>query len=99
MKDGDHLSDIPKNAAQVKALEGILRQLEAGVGGELLQEMARDVLAGRVGLREAVTSEAYRDVFESNMVKFLAWYDQLSMDQIDQLASAAESYLNSDDSA
>jgi hypothetical protein len=45
--------------ARQRLLRESLRALAGGAGGSALQEMARDVLAGRVGLRDAALSRYY----------------------------------------
>ncbi|GHF66561.1 hypothetical protein GCM10010218_55180 [Streptomyces mashuensis] len=50
-----------RDAAQARIVHEALRHLAAGGAGEVLQEMAREVLSGRVGLREAVRVGAYAE--------------------------------------
>jgi len=45
--------------ARQRLLRDSLRALAGGSGGPALQEMARDVLAGRIGLRDAALSSYY----------------------------------------
>lgn len=49
--------------ALAKVVYDNLRRLEEGAGGPAMQELARDVLAGRVSLREAANSGAYAEAF------------------------------------
>lgn len=42
-----------------------LRRLEEGAGGPAMQELAREVLAGRMSLREAANSGAYAEAFRT----------------------------------
>lgn len=58
--DGEFL-DIAKTPAQARALRKSLQRLAEDGRGGALQEMAREVLAGRIGLREAVQNSAYRE--------------------------------------
>jgi hypothetical protein len=44
---------------RVRLLRKSLRALAEGAGGPALREMARDVLAGRIGLRDAALSSYY----------------------------------------
>jgi hypothetical protein len=43
-----------------------LRKLEDGAGGPVMQELARDVLAGRMSLREAANSGKYAEAFRDS---------------------------------
>lgn len=47
------------NSVHARILEELLKQLKQGAGGDALAEMARDVLDGRIGLREAVADSYY----------------------------------------
>lgn len=53
--------DIAKDPARARALRKSLQKLAEDGRGGALQEMAREVLAGRIGLREAVQNSAYRE--------------------------------------
>ncbi len=44
-----------------------LRRFEEGAGGPAMQQLARDVLAGRISLREAANSGAYADAFRDSV--------------------------------
>lgn len=90
---GVDLSGIPQNSAEAKVLKEILERLEEGVAGPLLQEMSREVLSGRISLREAVLGGGYSDVFEAGMKKFFCWFDQLTPDQIEQLQKEGEDHI------
>ncbi|TQJ90390.1 hypothetical protein [Streptomyces sp. SLBN-31] len=52
--------DIAKDPARARALRKSLQRL-AGSGDETVREMAREVLAGRIGLRQAARNVAYRE--------------------------------------
>jgi hypothetical protein len=43
-----------------------LRKLEDGAGGPVMQELAREVLAGRMSLREAANSGKYAEAFRDS---------------------------------
>lgn len=53
--------DVAKDPARARALRKSLKRLAEDDRGGALQEMAREVLAGRIGLREAVSNTAYRE--------------------------------------
>ncbi|MEU5429311.1 hypothetical protein AB0H73_27490 [Streptomyces olivoreticuli] len=48
-----------RDRAQARALRRSLREMADGGAGEILQEMAQDVLSGRIGLREALRVGPY----------------------------------------
>ncbi|MEV4442311.1 hypothetical protein AB0K09_25545 [Streptomyces sp. NPDC049577] len=50
-----------RDRAQARAVHTALRELAAGGAGDVLQEMARDILSGRLGLRAALRVGAYAD--------------------------------------
>jgi hypothetical protein len=53
------LRDVGHDPGRTRMLRTSLRVLAEGEAGPELQEMARDVLSGRVSLREALMSSAY----------------------------------------
>jgi hypothetical protein len=57
------LSIAGGDPALAKVVYDNLRRLEEGAGGPAMQELARDVLAGKIGLREAANSGAYAEAF------------------------------------
>lgn len=58
--DGEFL-DIAKTPAQARSLRRALQKMAEGGAGGTLQEMAREVLTGRVGLRDAMNNSSYRE--------------------------------------
>ncbi|MFE5870500.1 hypothetical protein ACFQ6V_17905 [Streptomyces roseifaciens] len=50
-----------RSADRARVLHGMLQRLAAGSGGDALQEMAREVLTGRIGLRDAVRVGTYAE--------------------------------------
>jgi hypothetical protein len=54
-----NLRELARDPGLARSLRRSLGRLADGVGGPELQEMARDVLAGRISLREAAGSHAY----------------------------------------
>lgn len=59
--------DIAKDPARARALRGSLQRLAQGGGGEVVQEMAKEVLAGRLGLRDAMRNSAYREALSERV--------------------------------
>ncbi|WKU44347.1 hypothetical protein Q3V23_09770 [Streptomyces sp. VNUA116] len=63
-----------RGADRARALHGALQKLASGSAGAVLQEMARDVLTGRVGLRDAVRVGAYAEALgEGTRALRAAW--------------------------
>jgi len=77
--------DIAKDPARARALRKSLQKL-AGSNDETLKEMARDVLAGRVGLREAMRTGVYREALHEKAKMGMRAYEQMSAEE----RSAAE---------
>ncbi|MEU1941714.1 hypothetical protein ACFW95_26230 [Streptomyces sp. NPDC059474] len=72
-----------------KQLEG----LAAGKGGEVLKEMATEVLTGRIGLREAMQVPAYEQELATNIDKFQSHWDNMSSEARSQAQAAADRFL------
>ncbi|MEU6576992.1 hypothetical protein [Streptomyces sp. NPDC046805] len=69
--------DIAKTPAKARALRKSLQRL-AGSEDETLREMARDVLAGRVGLRQAMRTGAYREALHERASVGMRAYEGMS---------------------
>ncbi|MFF4909667.1 hypothetical protein ACFY2T_32955 [Streptomyces sp. NPDC001260] len=74
--DEDFL-DIAKDPARARALRKSMRRL-AESGDETLREMAREVLAGRIGLRQAAQNGAYREALSEAARVGMRGYEQMS---------------------
>jgi hypothetical protein len=82
-----------QDAARSQVLRASLERLANGTGGELLQEMARDVLAGRLDLRQAALSDVYGSGLFDSFTNFWEHYERLSPTDQEQLAQAADAQL------
>jgi hypothetical protein len=60
-----------------RVVQRSLQRLATGAAGDALREMAKDVLDGRVSLRDAVTAEAYAGALSERLVPFSQQYDQM----------------------
>ncbi|MFJ7903852.1 hypothetical protein ACIQ6V_25730 [Streptomyces sp. NPDC096198] len=78
--------DIARDPARARALRKSLQRL-AESKDETVREMAREVLAGRVGLRQAMRTGAYREALHEGAVRGMRAYEQMSAEE----RSAAES--------
>lgn len=80
--------------AVAKLVHESLKALERGAGGPAMQELARDVLAGRIGLREAANSSAYAEAFQESMARLRQWQDEVGPEEVNRLAAEAERYAS-----
>lgn len=78
----DELLDVADNPAQARDLHRALRTIadSDAVGGEL-QQMARDVLTGRVGMREVVESDRYLSAIGERLGQMRTAAENLSPEQ------------------
>lgn len=75
----DEITDIAGgDPAMAKVLRESLRHLATGAAGPALQEMANDVLDGRITLREAVRHDHYAAALTERLDAFTEWHDSLS---------------------
>ena len=68
-----------------------LERLQDGVAGDLLREMARDVLGGGLDLRQAGTSDVYEAALDDHLGRYHEWVANQSPDELSSLADAAQS--------
>lgn len=86
--DGEFL-DIAKGEAEARQLRRTLETL-AEHGNGTVKEMARDVLAGRVGLREAVSVSSYSEALVETARPFQEKWGEMSDAERQQLAAEGE---------
>ncbi|OAH14355.1 hypothetical protein STSP_23020 [Streptomyces jeddahensis] len=88
------LMDIARDEARARALRKSLQRLADNPSGNgALQEMAREVLAGRVGLREALRVGAYSDALGERIAQARQEYEQQSPEERERQRAEAERYL------
>ena len=63
--------------ALARAVQDSLRKLRDGAGGKEMQELARDVLDGRVTLRQVGRSQAYGEAFGEQFRKLAQWREEI----------------------
>ncbi|GAA2721068.1 MULTISPECIES: hypothetical protein [Streptomyces] len=85
-----------RDRARARVVHDALRQLAAGSAGDVLQEMAREVLAGRTGLREAVQVGAYADALLERFVQARAAWERLPEAEREHHAEQARRHLAGD---
>ncbi|MER5947729.1 hypothetical protein ABT127_16875 [Streptomyces sp. NPDC001904] len=76
--DDSEFLDIARDPALARLLRKQLETLAKGNSGEILAEMASEVLAGRIGLREAVRVTAYDEALTSAAGKFQEGWDSMT---------------------
>jgi hypothetical protein len=81
------------NPALTRQLKASLQRLANGLGGPVLAEMARDVLDGRISLRDVTRSYAYADAMATVMDGYRKWHVQLSDRERQQLFENTEAEL------
>ncbi|WP_432000023.1 hypothetical protein [Streptomyces sioyaensis] len=72
---------IARDPAMARVLRKQLEVLADGKGGDVLGEMAKEVLSGRIGLREAVRVGAYEEELVRNVEKFQHSWDEMSEEE------------------
>ncbi|MBK3644362.1 hypothetical protein [Streptomyces sp. MBT33] len=73
--------DIAKDPARARALRKSLQRL-ADSRDDTLREMARDVLAGRIGLRQAARNRAYREALSEGARPGMSACDRMSAEEL-----------------
>ncbi|BCJ46332.1 hypothetical protein GCM10010168_59710 [Actinoplanes ianthinogenes] len=69
-----------------------LRRLADGAGGAELQEAAREILAGRIGIRRALTGEIYGRTLSDGLRRFQEHYERLSPEERRKLYAAGREH-------
>lgn len=91
---GDFEFQFPnRGRVQARALRKQLQQLAQGGAGGTLQEMAREVLSGRVGLREAMRVPAYAEALGERVRTFREAWERMTPEERDRQKSEARCFL------
>jgi hypothetical protein len=91
---GEDLVEIAGgDRARVWLLKGSLRCLADGAGGAELQEMARDVIDGRVDLRAVMLSASYSNAIQEKTQAFAAWFNDLTPEEREAQAAMGRETL------
>lgn len=80
--------------ALARMLQESLKRLEEGVGGPQLQEFAREVLAGRAHIRDAVATDAYASALGQRMEEFQQWRQEVGEQEANRVADQAQEYAD-----
>jgi hypothetical protein len=90
------LMDVAHDEARTRALRKSLQRLAdspQGRGNGALQEMAREVLSGRVGLREALRVGVYAEALGERVAAGRREFEQLTPEELAQQSAEAQNYL------
>ena len=82
----DAYIDLSRDPVQQRLLRKALEVFREGRSGPVLQEMAREVLTGRVGLREATHIPAYAEAVIEGTQQFARRWERLSDAERHELA-------------
>ncbi len=85
LTQGDH--------ARARTLRKQLQQLNHGSAGEPLQEMAREILTGRVGVRQALRIPAYAEALGERVQRFRGKWEAMSAEERAELEENARRFL------
>lgn len=83
--------DEARARALRKTLQKLARSSEAGAP---LQEMAREVLSGRIGLREAMRVNAYAEALGERVAEGRRAYEALPPEELERRQEEARRYLD-----
>jgi hypothetical protein len=86
--------DIAGSPAEARLLRKALQQLSDGGAGQALQEMAREVLSGRVGLREAVSQGAYGEELIDKTESFRRDWESMSDREREELTEQGQQLID-----
>lgn len=84
---------VTRDQIQARALRKQLQQLVGGGAGDVLQEMAREILSGRVGLREAMRVTAYADALGERVRAFREAWERMTPEEREEQQKEAERFL------
>lgn len=83
-----------RDRVQARAFRKQLQQLARGEAGGTLQEMAKEVLAGRVGLREALRVPAYAEALGERVNTFRKDWERMSPEEQKAQREGAQRFLD-----
>ncbi|WP_051741653.1 hypothetical protein [Streptomyces xylophagus] len=92
--DADLMNLTGGDQARARSLRKALQKLaDDRAPDDPLREMAREVLSGRTGLREAARVPSYAEALGDRMVQGFRGYERLSLDERVNQEAAARAYL------
>ena len=92
--DADLMNITGGDQTRARSLRKALQKLaDDRAPDDPLREMAREVLSGRTGLREAARVPSYAEALGDRMVQGFREYDRLPLDERVNQEAAARAYL------
>ncbi|QNS03769.1 hypothetical protein [Streptomyces xanthii] len=92
--DADLMDITRGDQARARSLRKSLQRLAEGLApGDPLRDMAREVLSGRIGLREAARVPAYSEALGDRTAQGFRAYERLSPQERREQEAAARAYL------
>ncbi|MBT2387782.1 hypothetical protein [Streptomyces sp. ISL-11] len=85
-----------RDLARARMVHTSLRALAGGGAGSVLQEMAREVLSGRMGLGECLSVDAYAETLTSRAVEAYAEWERLPDADRERHMAEARRFLDSE---
>ncbi|MFI0911217.1 MULTISPECIES: hypothetical protein [Streptomyces] len=82
-----------RDRARARVVHEALRHLAGGSGGEVLREMAQEVLSGRMRLHEAVRVGAYSEALTESVETAQAAWESLSPEERERGTAEARRFL------
>ena len=93
--DADLTGITGGDEARARALRKTLQKLAgSSEAGAPLQEMAREVLSGRIGLREAMRVNAYAEALGERVAEGRRAYEALPPEELERQQEEARRYLD-----
>jgi hypothetical protein len=83
-----------RDQVQARALRKQLQQLAGGGAGEVLQEMSKEILSGRMGLREAMQVTAYAEALGERTHTFREAWEQMTPEERENQQAEAQRFLD-----
>ncbi|WP_307620606.1 hypothetical protein [Streptomyces sp. V3I7] len=83
-----------RDQAQARALRKQLQQLAGGGAGEVLQEMSKEILSGRIGLREALRVPAYAEALGERTRTFREAWEHMTPEERESQQAGARRFLD-----
>ncbi|MFJ9040252.1 hypothetical protein ACIRF8_27185 [Streptomyces sp. NPDC102406] len=88
--------DLTDDPVQQRLLRKAMETFRRGDAGPVLKEMAQEVLAGRVGLREATRVSAYAEAVIERGREFRERWDRMSDREREELARSGEQQVSAE---
>jgi hypothetical protein len=94
MNDDELRSMTGGDRGLAKAVRASLERLRGGAGSPQMQELARDVLDGRISLRQVARSDVYGDAFREQFRKVAEWRESIGEEEYERQVERARRQLD-----